>query len=149
MPTLATIIVHPQGTQANGLRYQFTPKHHGMDLGAAQWLVTMTLDEEFGVFDGADQHALADGRGWLYGIWPDGTSGLRSLGTLDQQVAEFPHADPPEPWHGYPLYPLKGLGPDNRRGERLRPAKAVFDRMLTAGVITKTQRRKLMKGDYA
>ncbi len=149
MPVVATVQIHHRATRTNGLPYQFTPKHHGMDASAAQWLVAMTLDEEFGVFDEADHHALSDGRSWLYGIWPDGQGGLRSLGTLNQQVAEFPYADPPGPWHGYPLYPLRGLGPDNRRGERLRPEKAVFDKMLAAGVISKTQRRKLMKGDYA
>ena len=54
-----------------------------------------------------------------------------------------------EAWHGYPLYPLNELGPENRRGEKYRPEKTVFDKMVDAGLITRSQRRRLLKGDYA
>lgn len=37
-PTLAEIVEHPVRTAARSYRYQFTPKHHGADRDAAQWL---------------------------------------------------------------------------------------------------------------
>ena len=149
MPTLSEIVHHPEPTGRGGYRYVFTPKHHGADPDAAQWLPALTLEEEFSVFDGADDHELTDDEGALYGVLLDGEDGLRSLGTWNQQVAEFPAAREGEPWHGYPLYPLKDQGPENRRGQQLRPETAVFNKMVGAGLITRSQRRRLMKGDHA
>jgi hypothetical protein len=106
-------------------------------------------DEEFAVFDGADESELADEDGNLYGILREGGEGLRYLGTWQQQIAEFPFAREGNPWHGYPLWPLKGLGPENRRGEKFRPEKEVFTRMVQAGLITTRERRRLLKGEYA
>ena len=148
MPTLAEIVVHGVLTERGGRQYQFTPKHHGADRNAAQWLPELTLDEEFLTFDTADRWELADEDGRLFGILP-GLDGLRFLGTWLQQMAEFPHARDDEPWHGYPLYPLVDFGPENRRGERCRPAKVVFDQMRDAGLITRAQRKRLLKGVHA
>lgn len=147
MPTLTEFLVHGQVTQRSQYRYQFTPKHHGADASAAQWLPSMTLEEEFAIFDGADPHELFDGHGSLYGVQP-GEDGLRYIGTYNQQVAEFQAGRADEAWHGYPLYPLQE-GAENRRGEKCRPEKAVFDRMVQAGIISRSQRNRLMKGDYA
>jgi hypothetical protein len=107
------------------------------------------LEEEFSVFDGAETHEVSDVDGNLYGVLPDGEGDLRYIGTWNQQVAEFPLARPGEAWHGYPLYPLVELGPVNRRGEKGRPAKKLFDTMARAGIITSRQRRRLLKGDHA
>src|SRR5438067_1620202 len=126
MPTLATVAVHAEVTGRSGYQYQFTPKHHGADPGAAQWLPDLTLAEEFAVFNAADQHDLSDDDGRLYGVQPDDGDGLRYLGTWNQQVAEFPVAREGEAWHGYPLYPVSELAPQDRQGEKYRPAKAVF-----------------------
>jgi hypothetical protein len=149
MPTLATVILHDTVTNRSHYQYQFTPKHHGADANAAQWLPSLSLEEEFAVFDAADEHEISDDLGRLYGVQADGEDGLRYLGTWNQQVAEFPRAREGEAWHGYPLYPLKELGPEDRRGEKNRPAKEVFDGLVHAGLITLRQRRRLMKGDYA
>lgn len=149
MPTLATVVVHGELTRRSRFSYQFTPKHHGADAGAAQWLPSLSLEGEFSIFDAADEHELFDDRGWLYGVQQDGEDGLRYIGIWNQQVAEFPFAREGEAWHGYPLYPLKELGPENRRGEKHRPAKEVFDQMVRAGIITHRQRRRLLKGDHA
>jgi hypothetical protein len=147
MPTLTTIEVHATPTHRSGLTYQFTPKHHGAEATAAQWLPSLSLAEEFAVFDLADQHDLSDADGRLYGLRP-AEGGLGTLGTWDQQVAEFPTARDGELWHGYPLYPLVEFGPKNRRGERGRPAKVVFDKMVEAGLITRGQRRRLLGGKH-
>jgi hypothetical protein len=149
MPTLTTVVVHGTLTGRNQYRYQFTPKHHGGDANAAQWLPSLSLEEEFSVFDGADEYDLSDDDGRLYGMLTDGDEGFRTIGTWNQQVAEFPHAREGEAWHGYPLYPLIELGPENRRGQKGRPAKEVFDKMARAGLITRSQRRRLLKGEYA
>ncbi len=51
MPTLATIALHNARTRRSELAYQFTPKHHGGDRNATQWLPELTLGEEFAIFD--------------------------------------------------------------------------------------------------
>jgi hypothetical protein len=149
MPTLATIVVHGTRTARGNYQYQFTPKHHGGDKNAAQWLPGLSLEEEFSVFDAADRHELSDENGNLYGVLRNEEGSLRLIGTWNQQVAEFPAARANEAWHGYPLYPLIELGPENRRGQKGRPEKDVFDRMTRAGVITRVQRGRLLKGDHA
>jgi len=149
MATLTTVEEHHTLTGRSSYRYQFTPKHHGADSDAAQWLPSMTLDEEFVVFDEADEHELNDDDGNLYGVQRDDDGEVRYIGTWNQQIAEYPVAREAEPWHGYPLYPLIELGPENRRGQKGRPAKEVFDKMADAGVITRRQRRRLLKGDHA
>ncbi len=65
-----------------------------------------------------------------------------------QQIAEFPYARPDETWHGYPLWPLIEAGPDNRRGEKSRPSKGVFLRMVAAQMLTPRERKRLQKGDH-
>ena len=80
MPTLAAFVVHNQVTGRNHYRYLFTPKHHGADESAAQWLPSMSLEEEFAIFNGADQNELFDADGRLYGVQPEGGDGLRHIG---------------------------------------------------------------------
>lgn len=147
MPTLPNDQLHPTPTQRSGYQYLFTAKHHGADRNAAQWLPELSLEEEFAVFNRADQFEIADDDGWLFGVQPEG-SGLRELGTWSQQVAAFPYAREGRPWHGYPLLPLDNLALQNRQGERLRPSKDVFLKMEAAGLITTVQRKRLMKGDH-
>jgi hypothetical protein len=149
MPTLAEIVIHGQPTRRSGYRYQFTPKHHGGDPGAAQWLPALTLEEEFVVFDGADEHELSDEDGRLYGVLRDAEGRLRDLGTWQQQVAEFPRANEGVPWHGYPIWAVNAEAPANRSGEKVRPAKDVFGKMERAGLITARERKRLYKGDHA
>jgi hypothetical protein len=142
--------IHPITTERSGYRYLFYDKHHGRGgPDASQWLEGLSKDDEFGVFDVADQHDLADERGWLYGTRPRHVAGhIPDLGTWGQQIAEFPLARSSEPWHGYPLWPLVEEGPDNRKGEKARPSKSVFIRMEAAGLITQRERKKLYKGDH-
>lgn len=109
----------------------------------------MSLDEEFAVFDTADANGISDERGWLYGVRPRDVEGeIPDLGTWGQQIAEFPHARPDETWHGYPLWPLVEAGPQNRRGEKSRPSKDVFSRMVEMGLLTVCERKRLQKGDH-
>lgn len=140
--------IHPTPTRRSGHRYLFYDKHHGADRRAAQWSPELTPDEEFAVFDRADWHDLSDDRGWLHGLrlGPDGA--VLELGTWGQQLAEFPSARIGEPWHGYPLWPLKEQGPPNRRGEKHRPSKEVFAKMEAAGLLTARDRKRLYKGDH-
>jgi hypothetical protein len=148
MPTLTAVVEHYQVSGRSGYRYQFTPKHHGADKRAAQWLPTLSLEEEFAVFNAADKHELRDDEGRLYGVEKLGKDGLRDLGTLGQQVAEFPCARAGDAWHGYPLWPLDEEGPSNRRGHQMRPALAVFHKMVLVGLLTHRERKRLLKGDH-
>lgn len=95
------------------------------------------------MFDNADTHELCDDDGNLYGVRQAAGDSLGYIGTRKEQVAEFPVAREGEPWHGYPVYPLTGMG------ERYRPHRSVFDRMLAAGFISRSQRRRFLKGDHA
>jgi hypothetical protein len=142
--------IHPAPTRRSGYRYLFYDKHHGRGApDAARWSPDVDMDEEFAVFDAADFHDLADERGWLYGVRERDEAGeIPDLGTRGQQVAEFPSARPNEPWHGYPLWPLAEAGPQNRKGEKLRPSKDVFMKMEAVGVLTLRERRRLYKGDH-
>ncbi len=148
MPTLSEVVVHEARTGRSEFRYQFTPKHHGADRNAAQWRPELTLEEEFAVFDLADEHGLSDDDGQLYGLKQEG-DGLCYLGIWDEQIAEFPSARESEAWHGYPVYPLVETGPMNRRGQKCRPQKEVFQKMARAGLITRNQRQRLLKGKHA
>jgi hypothetical protein len=140
--------IHPVATQRSRYRYFFYEKHHGADQRAAQWLPDLSHDEEFAIFDMADLNDLSDERGWLYGIRRGAGSEVLDLGTWGQQVAEFPFARPDEPWHGYPLWPLKEQGPPNRKGEKHRPSKEVFLKMEAAAFLTTRNRKRLYKGDH-
>jgi hypothetical protein len=148
MPTLFQIEVHLTTTKRRQLRYQFTPKHHGCQPGAACWHPDLTREQEFAVFDIADDHLCCDDGGNLYGVGrSDQDESLWILGTWNQQIALFPLASDGTPWHGYPLYPLNEHAPENRQGDRLRPPKEVFSKMNAAGLITRRERKRLMRGE--
>lgn len=110
-----------------------------MDKTAAQWLPSLTLNEEFAVFDGADANTISDEQGNPYGAERIGAEGLRELGTSGEQVAKFPVAAPNQAWHGYPAWPLTGR---NRS-----PGKAVFEQMEQRGLINKRGRKRLGKSE--
>jgi hypothetical protein len=148
MPTLTEVTVHDRRTRRSEYQYLFTPKHHGADPGAGQWLPTLSLDEEFAIFNTADEHDLSDDDGRLYSVQREDEDNLRRIGVWNEQVAEFPAPNEGEAWHGYPVYPLVDEGPENRRGEKSKPAKIVFRKMVRAGLIKESQRRRLMKGNH-
>lgn len=138
--------IHPMPTR-NGKRYLFYDKHHGRGgPDAAQWLPTISHDEEFAVFETADFHELSDDRGWLYGVRVGSGGEVLDLGTRGQRMAAFPFARPDEVWHGYPLWALDEAGPANRRGEKHRPSRDVFRRMEEANLLTARDRKRLWKG---
>ena len=152
MPTITEVIVHGERTRRSQYQYQFIPKHHGGP-GAgprvAQWLASMTLDEEFAVFNIAAEHELSDEDGNLYGVASLGPHRIGIIGVGKEQVAKFPVARADEAWHGYPAYPLVEEGPENKRGQKGRPDGIVFEKMVGAGLINPKQRKRLMKGDHA
>src|SRR4051794_5045763 len=92
MPTLTTVVVHETRTGRSNHSYQFTPKHHGADVTAAQWLPSISLEEEFAIFDEADERDISDKDGNLYGVQQDAEGGLRCVGMWNEQVAEYPVA---------------------------------------------------------
>jgi hypothetical protein len=141
--------IHPVPTRRSGYRYLFSDRHHGHDARASRWDPEMSREEEFAVFDTADFHDLTDDRGRLYGVRNDPDGRILQLGVWGEQVAEFPFARENEPWHGYPLWPLKEAGPPGRRGEEHRPSKDVFLKMEAANLINTRDRKRLLKGDHA
>ncbi len=141
---------HPDRTRRSGYSYQFYDKHHGRGAtDAARWLPEIGQEEEFGIFDTADWHEIQDEAGRLYGVRVRNRDGvLPDVGTWGQQVAEFPVARENAAWHGYPLWPLLQGGPQNRKGEKSRPSKGVFVRMVEVGMLTERERKRLLKGDH-
>jgi len=146
---------YPVRTTRRRLGYVFTPKHHGGDATGSRWMTDLTFDEEFAIFDRADgivvadptlmdERQVADGNGNLYGyeILPTGSLRLRELGTRLQQMAEFPCQIQGADWHGYPIYPIQ------YQGQKCKPAKEVFDRMVQLGDISQAQGKRLKKGDW-
>jgi hypothetical protein len=150
MPTVLEVVVHSVPTRRRGLSYQFTPKHHGGPghQGQAQWLATITVEQEFGVFNIADELDLSDETRRLYGILRVPELGVQFLGTRDEQIATFPAAREGESWHGYPVYPLASGEAQGRGGESGKPAKVVFEKMRRAGLLSEVERRRLMKGKH-
>jgi len=148
LPTLANMVDHPNPTQRSGFLYSFTPKHHGADKGASCWLPRLPLEREFAIFDEADLHEIADDAGNYYGFSRSEDGGLLQIGLWFEQLAEFPFQDPEARWHGYPSYPLKGIGPENRRGDKCKPAKEVFEKMYRGMLISAQERKRLSKGDH-
>ncbi len=150
MPTVKTNTEHSQRTSENGLRYQFTPKHHGgpRSKGQTQWVPSLTFAEEFSIFDEADAFGILDGKGNMYGVLRDGHEELRAVGAGEEQVAKFPRARS-GPWHGYPCWPINKSGPTNRNKQEMYAPKRVFDLLQEAGLITEEQRDRLKKGDHA
>ena len=143
-------IEHPTRTRRGEYRYLFTAKHHGGDSTASMWLPEIAQEVEFAIFDFADFVQIVDSRGWLYGVLREADGKLSTIGTWDEQVAEFqPGSDAADPWHGYPQWALNEIGPANRRKQQCRPEKAVFDRMRTAGMISKVQRKRFLTGRHA
>jgi hypothetical protein len=131
---------HPQPTRRHRYRYLFTQKHHGGH-GEAQWLATLTEDDEFAVFDGADEMELADKAGNLYGAVPHAVNSLQPLGYYGEQIAKFWHQENRNlPWHGFPVWAIT-QGPG--KGQDHQPPKEVFDRMVTVGLINGAMRNRL------
>lgn len=139
--------LHSERTRRGNFQYLFTDKHHGGDKSAALWLPELTEESEFSVFDNADFHEVFDDQGWLYGLLRQ-HGDVVDLGTWEQQLAEFPKTDEGQAWHGYPIYPVRGGGPPNRRGEKCRPKRTVFEILERAGLLNKHERRRLWKGDH-
>src|SRR5689334_20035219 len=100
-----------QPTRTSGFRYLFTSKHHGRPHSSddAQWHSDLTLQAEFDIFELADTYAIYDEGGHLFGLWRAADLTYRELGARKEQVAIFPVPSPGNPWHGFPLYPLKGV----------------------------------------
>jgi hypothetical protein len=138
----------PRRTERNRYRYFFYDKHHGRGgPEAARWATDISEEEEFGIFNQADRLDFSDEQGNLYGIRlrTQPQREVLSLGTLGQQVAKFPEARSGPHWHGYPLGPLlKNLDPPHPP-ERPLP-KDGLQKMVDAGLLTRTERTRLLKG---
>ncbi len=138
--------LHPERTARSQFQYFFYEKHHGGgDPRVSQWAPDVTENAEFGIFDQADALELFDHKGNLYGARRSAAADeLLILGTLGQQVAKFPNARPNEPWHGYPLRPIKANG-DVQPPDRPVPKEAL-QRMVDTGVLSRSEMSRIRKG---
>jgi hypothetical protein len=144
--------VHHAPTRRSEYCYCFTGKHHGRGKrDDARWLPEPELSrvEEFTVFDTADFHNISDAGGRLYGVLKGADGNLRELGMWQQEIAEFPVANPGVPWHGYPIWAVNEFAPPNRARDNVKPSKAVFQQMVNAGLITRRDQKRLSKGHFS
>ena len=128
------------------MRYCFSSAHHGR--GApddSQWADDLGRDEEFGIFDQSARLDLSDTKGNLFGLRraQDGT--ILDLGTQGQQIAKFWMAPEHSPCHGFPLWSLAPNAAGNRKNQPA-PREAIT-KMEEAGLLSPTQRKRLLKGD--
>jgi hypothetical protein len=144
--------VHPRRIEQNGqeYRYFFYDKHHRTGYSEdAQWLLDMTHDEEFAVFELAVARDLSNEKGDLYGLrLSPGGRRILMLGTREEQVAEFPVPRGDHPWHGYPVWPVTRQERDKTERKYGAPHEALR-KMTLAGLITENQRKRLAKGKHA
>lgn len=128
-------------------RYLFTIKHHALrdESEHAQWSRDLSEDEEFAVFELADDNDLADGDGDLYGVLLSGKRTLRSIGRLGEQLGFFWEPSPGSfEWHGHPLYPLNESGlSEGHQKNRIWPPKHVLSKMVECGIIAASMRKRL------
>jgi hypothetical protein len=145
MPIIQVNINHDQVTTRSGHRYIFTEKHHGgpNSKGQAQWLPSLAFEDEFWVFNMADEFIFCDDDGTLYGLLKRPGTLAAFIGTRDEQIATFPAPNAGSPWHGYPVYPLAGI--KGRSGEFGRPKNAIFARMAEVGLLTTQEVTRLKK----
>lgn len=139
--------IHDQATRRSHLTYCFTAKHHGAGLKSdSRWSPALSRQEEFAVFDMADENQLSDADGNLYGLRIAGLGEQRrilALGSRNELIARFWAEDAEAPWHGHPLWPVITRDSLNRKKQGNAPPKAVFDRMVEANVLTEVQAARI------
>ena len=114
-----------RATQRSGYFYQFYDKHHGRGgPDAAEWLPSLSRQEEFSVFDSADLNELADEQGRMYGIRPRDETGSARPGVLwESRSRSSPMLGQMRHGMGIPSGRWSDQEPENRRGEKSRPSK--------------------------
>jgi len=141
--------VHSKTTRRHEYRYKFLRKHRGGH-GHAQWLLSVSQEEEFDIFDAADWLDLSDEDGNLYGAVKEGTDSLRKLGLYEEQIAKFWNRSNRQlEWHGFPVWTINHKGKQKQRGRsgtNDRPPKEVFDKMMNVGLIDLRTRLRLYGG---
>ena len=129
-------------------QYFFYEKHHCNGPSEhAQWLTEpeLTRAGEFQVFDDADFNETNDDIGNLYGMRRRENGVIPLLGTRGEQVACFPVTRPPQPWHGYPVWPIRV----QRDGDRLRPvATSVLVKFVDHAISGLTIERRIIGTEF-
>ena len=111
----------------------------------AKWALDLGENEEFGIFDQADDLELSDDRGNLYGIRLGPERQVLVLGTHRQQIAKF--TDSGLHWHGFPLGPLeRNLDPPHPPDRAL--PKDALRKMVDAGLLAREERKRMLKGKH-
>lgn len=135
---------HASRTRRSGYRYFFYAKHHATGPSRhAQWLPDLGREDEFSVFNIADEFNLSNSQGDLFGLLVRPGGSVEILGTRDEQVAEFPVTPRNQAWHGYPLWPIRRHDDAPRKS---RPPADALRKMEESGIIDEKQRSRLARG---
>lgn len=138
--------VHPVRTNRRGLSYKFTCKHHKKgESNDAQWLDGLSREDEFQVFNRADEKDISNDNGDLFGMHLDTYGTVLPLGSRKEKIAKFPFAREGETWHGYPLWPIAKQNTETIKS-KVPVKKEVLMKMKEAGWITDRDRKRLSKG---
>jgi hypothetical protein len=140
--------LHPPRTIRSRYEYFFYEKHHkGGYSEDGQWLPGMSQQEEFAVFDLADQHDLSNTKGDLFGLHLSQAREVLELGMRGEQVAKFPVTEEGHPWHGYPAWPIMKLDHDEATRKYPPPVEALA-KMKRVGLLSEPQRKRLARGKH-
>lgn len=103
-----------------------------------KWAASCPPPGEYAIFCDAEDNDWRDDRPHLWGL----LKGLPQIGTYRECIAKFPAVtNPSDPWHGYPVSAL-----DPRREFEHRPAAALVNRWVAAGLIGPVDGARIIRG---
>ena len=93
----------------------------------------ISSDEEYGLFEEADDNNWQDGNGHYWGVCNQGDA---PLGTQDERICKFPRtSNPQDAWHGYPVACSKDT-----------PSDDFINSWIESGIISKKVGRAIQRG---
>jgi hypothetical protein len=123
------------GPTSSGKMYQSIIKHRDSNPSEAQWLSTISPQDEYALFDTADQSQWLDASGDYWSLRID----RKVLGAEGERISKHPNpSNILVPWHGYPASPA-------RRGGGDKPARTIIEAWLSAQLINRSFAKRLKK----
>lgn len=124
------------GPTASGKRYLSMYAHRGANPQKSEWHQDVPPDDEYALFETADDQAWMDING---DYWSLRDGGALPVGTRDERIAKHPKtSNARDPWHGYPASPAE-------KGSADAPAADLLDRWLDEGVIGRPMHRRILR----
>lgn len=136
-PNRITAAGYEYGPTINHKMYLSLFKHRGTGdrRHKNMWSSEISPDNEYEIFQSADESNWCDESNHYWGVWNQGVK----LGEKGERISKFPcPSNPQDPWHGYPASPREN--PDNDS-----PSDLLVERWVRDNVISKEMGRKIQK----